>query len=171
MHAHATTLPSACQSRDEVRAPFADLRRRCADPFDVRGSKVKQEDDMTRIELTSRLGRIAQIHTIENMRARINDLLEDIKLDGVLDVQQPPRMLSDEEIASCFRDTCGGGIDRTGVASDINRFVIATVRRLLERQQQPPALIDVRAIKARGHVTLEELQSMTVQDIATFSKR
>jgi hypothetical protein len=135
MRAHATTLPSACQSRDEVRAPFADLRRRCADPFDVRGSKVSKKDhDMTRTELTTRLnallrigspasGNVHQRSARRQIRDAVRLIIEDINEDGVLDVQQPP------------------------------------------------ALIDVRAIKARGHVTLEELQSMTVQDIATFSKR
>jgi hypothetical protein len=129
MHAHATTLPSACQSRDEVRAPFADLRRRCADPFDVRGSKVSKKDhDMTRTELTTRLNALLRIGSpasgnVRQIRDAVRLIIEDINEDGVLDVQQPP------------------------------------------------ALIDVRAIKARGHVTLEELQSMTVQDIATFSKR
>jgi hypothetical protein len=114
---------------------------------------------MTRIELTERLGALLRIGSPGNISPALRDaitaLIDDIKLDGVLDVQQPPRMLSDEEIASCFRDTCGGGIDRTGVASDINRFVIATVRRLLERQQQAPSDIAATAGALGGFIASE----------------
>lgn len=82
---------------------------------------------MKRQELVERLNALLSIGeatpSVRQIRDAVRLILEDIKEDGVLDVQQPP------------------------------------------------ALIDVRAIKARGHVTLEELQSMTVQDIATFSKR
>jgi hypothetical protein len=95
MHASATTLPSACQSRDEVRAPFADLRRRCADPFDVRGSKVSKKDhDMTRTELTTRLNALLRIGSpasgnVREIRDAVRLLIEDINADGVLDVQAP----------------------------------------------------------------------------------
>lgn len=77
---------------------------------------------MTRNELTTRLGAIKNGTSLAKMQTELAAIIEDIKEDGVLDVQQPP------------------------------------------------ALINVQRIRARGHVTLEELSAMTLQDIATFSR-